>query len=186
MKGIKIPLKLGFVVFTLITFILTASFISWATGSAWTNDLRNGNIRVDGIIQTATPRKNRSKKKRKAKQETMTTKPVAVPPSIWGADHIIFNVAANGVTIEYDCADGQIEQSLMIDESGNFTANGVHIARQAGPVSIDDKQTRQPALYAGKISGDTMTLNITLTETKQVIGEFTLERGKIPETQRCY
>ena len=116
----------------------------------------------------------------------MPNKLVAVPVSVWGADHIILSVAENGVTIQYDCADGLLEQALEMDEQGNFTANGVHVLRKHGPINIDDKKTRQPATYAGKISGNNMMLTVTLTETNKVIGEFTLERGKILEMTRCY
>ncbi len=116
----------------------------------------------------------------------MTGKLVTVPASVWGADHIILNIGAKGVTIQYDCADGQIEQSLMMDGHGNFAANGFHIQGQAGPVLKDATQTRHPAHYEGKISGDTMLLKVTLTETRKVIGEFTLKRGEIPEMTRCY
>jgi hypothetical protein len=182
MRRIRIFLKSGVVV-PLIAFALTTSLLSWAINPASTTGFLNGDSRADPPIQAATPPKH---KKRKAKQKTMIKKLIAVPPGIWGTDHIMLNVATSGVTIEHDCADGQIEQSLMIDESGNFSAIGVHVARQAGPIRIDDKQTRQPALYVGKISGDTMTLKITLTETKQVIGQFTLKRGTIPEMTRCY
>ena len=116
----------------------------------------------------------------------MTAKLVTVPASVWGADHIILNVAAKGVTIQYDCADGQIEQSLMMDEHGNFAANGFHIQGQGGPVLKDATQTRQSAHYEGNIAGDTITLKVTLTETNKVIGEFKLERGKVPKMTRCY
>ncbi len=184
MNRLKIFKNPGFVFFTLFTLFFTASFLSRAKDAGSLENFKNGSNLTDGYFQTATPPKYIGKKKQK--QKNMTTKLIAVPPGIWRADHIILNVAANGVTIEYDCADGQIDKSLMIDVSGNFTADGFHVARQAGPVNIDDKQIRQPARYVGKISGDTMTLSVTLLETKQAIGKYTLQRGKLPEMNRCY
>ncbi|MDQ3089090.1 MAG: hypothetical protein M3Q78_10915 [Acidobacteriota bacterium] len=114
------------------------------------------------------------------------TKLVSVPASTWGATDIILAVEENAGTIEYACADGKIEEPLKVDEKGNFRANGVHIRQKGGPIREDSPPPRQPASYQGRISGDKMTLKVTLSETGEVIGNFTLERGKTPRMHRCY
>lgn len=116
----------------------------------------------------------------------MVAKYVAVSVSTWGGDGITLNIEANGATIEYVCADGQIEHALKIDGKGNFVANGVHRAGQPGPIRMDAEQTQVPATFKGKITGDTMTLRVTLKESGKMIGEFTLKRGTIPRMTRCY
>lgn len=187
MKKINSYLKTNFFTCLLVAFLLIAPLESCASnnGASFEN-VEIENVKVDESLQTDTPQKCKRKKKGKAKQKTMNTKLVAVPASVWGADGIILNVEENGVTIQYECADGQIEQSLMMNEQGNFEANGIHSPQRGGPIRVDAKLARQPARYEGKISGDTMTLKVTLTETKEVIGEFTLERGKTPRMTRCY
>lgn len=133
--------------------------------------------------QTNTARKARKKKKVKSKMNQ--SKLIAVPPGYWGARGIGLVVEESGVKIEYDCADGEIEQKLMIDGQGKFDVSGVHIRGLPGPVRMDTPPQRQPARYEGQISGKTLTLKVTLTETKQVIGEFTLEQDKTALIVRC-
>jgi hypothetical protein len=142
------------------------------------------------FFQNGSPPQCSSKKQATVEQEANKqmnqTKLVSVPESTWGANGIRLAVEETAVKIEYDCADGEIEQSLKVDEQGNFTANGVHIRQKGGPIREDSPPPRQPARYQGKISGDKMTLKVTLTENGEVIGTFTLERGKTPRMHRCY
>lgn len=108
-----------------------------------------------------------------------------VPPGNWGAKGIGVTIKANGVDIEYDCADGRIEQKLSIDAKGNFKTSGVHIQSRPGPVHVDSPPEQKPARYEGKISGTTMKLKVVLTETNDVIGEFVLEKDRFPRIHRC-
>lgn len=141
-------------------------------------------------VQNSSPSQCNSKKPESVEQESnekmSQTKLVAVPASTWGANGIRLAVEENAGTIEYDCADGKIEEPLKVDEQGNFTANGVHIRQKGGPIREDSPPPRQLARYQGRISGNTMTLKVTLTETDEVIGKFSLERGKTPRMHRCY
>ena len=73
----------------------------------------------------------------------------------------------------------------MIDTNGKFNTDGVHIPFHGGPVRIDEQPKRESARYEGKISGSIMTLKVILTESKKIIGEFTLERDKTPRIMRC-
>lgn len=138
----------------------------------------NGNL-----LQTANA--HRRTKKPKGKTKMKQTKLAAVPAGNWGANGIGLTVEASGARIEYDCADGEIRGKLMIDEQGNFTASGVHIRQSGGPVRLDNPPQEQAASYVGKISGKTMTLKIILTESKETIGEYVLEKDKYARIHRC-
>lgn len=185
MKKINSYLKSNFFTGLLMASFLIVPLESCAGNSASFENDEITNVKVDESLPTDTPQKSK-KKKGRAKQKTMNTKLVAVPVSVWGATGIILNVEEKGVIIQYECADGQIEQSLMMNEQGNFEAAGIHSPQRPGPIRVDAKLASQPARYEGKISGDTMTLKVTLTETKEVVGEYTLERGKTPRMTRCY
>lgn len=137
-------------------------------------------------IQTGIIQKQRKNKKSAVKQKTMNTKITDVPTGIWGGTGLILTVEEKGGSIQYECADGQIEQTLKVNAQGNFSAKGTHTPQRGGPIRVDSKLAGQPVLYEGKVSGNTMTLRVTLTETKEVIGEFTLERGVTPRLHRCY
>ena len=181
MKKIHSYLKPDFFTCLLIVSLLVTPLQSCASNSASIE-----NAKVTESSQTDITQKNKSENKGKTEQKMNQTKLVKVPESIWGANGIRLAVEENAVKIEYDCADGEIEQELKVDEQGNFTANGVHIRQKAGPIREDSPPPRQPARYQGKVSGDKMTLKVTLTETGEVIGSFTLERGKTPRMHHCY
>lgn len=109
----------------------------------------------------------------------------AVKPGNWGATGISLVVEENGAKIEYDCANGEIKDKLMINENGEFEADGTHTRESFGPIREGKEPKPQPAHYEGKIAGDTMTLKAVLTDTKESIGDFTLERDKSARLRKC-
>ena len=114
------------------------------------------------------------------------TKLALVSPSSWGAVGISFIISENDVEIEYDCANGKIEQRLILNEQGGFSADGVYIRRYPGALRLNLPPKPQPARYEGTISGHTMTLKVTLTKTNEILGEVVLERNKTPGIHNCY
>lgn len=108
-----------------------------------------------------------------------------VPVSIWGGSGIRVSVELKSIKIEYACADGEIVGRLRVDSRGNFKTNGFHLRQRPGPVRVDAKPQRQPALYEGKITGKTMTISVTLTETGENVGTFELKRDITPRLIRC-
>ena len=103
---------------------------------------------------------------------------------LWGGQHINMEVSDTGAEIEYDCAHGQITETIVPDRNGNFEAKGVHIAEHPGPVR-QGEQNEQPATYRGSISGDTMTLTVRLAKNNETIGTFTLTHGKTGRVFKC-
>ena len=137
-------------------------------------------------MESATPVKTSINSNQKSDGENMNdTKMTAVSQGNWGANGIRFAVEENDVQIEYDCANGVINEKLMINEKGEFKANGSHTVESFGPIREDNPPKPKPAHYEGKVSGETMTLTVTLTETKEKIADFTLERGKTPRLHKC-
>src|SRR5436189_3845696 len=66
------------------------------------------------------------------------TKTYAVAPGSFGGNGIIVTVEKNSVKIEYDCADGEILQSLKTDKKGYFVVDGRHKGPNAGPTRLND------------------------------------------------
>jgi len=126
------------------------------------------------------------KKKGKSKSKVNQSKSISVPPGNWGAKGINLVVEANGAIIEYDCASGEIKQKLTINEQGGFSVSGVYTRRYPGALRVKFPPKPQPAHYEGKISGDKMTLKVTLTETGKTLDEVVLERDKIARLHKCY
>lgn len=113
-----------------------------------------------------------------AKQETLT--------GSWGGAHIVLELTAEGGRVEYDCAHGTIAGPVIPDREGRFEAAGTHSAEHPGPVREEDERREgQPARYRGKLSGDTLTLTVTLKDSNEEIGTFTLTRGATPRLMKC-
>ena len=141
---------------------------------------------LGNVIDATQVNSNRHRKtKKKVAKRKMKDSKSSVAPGTWGGDEIRLVIGADMSTLEYACAEGEISEKLMIDKNGNFDLKGVHMGRTPGPTYEDRPPKREAAHYKGHISGNTMSLKVTLTETNSVIGEFTLERGKTGRMHRC-
>ncbi len=124
---------------------------------------------------------NQANKNQNMNQSKLTT----VTPGNWGATGISVVVEENGVKVEFDCAVGEIKEKLTVSENGEFKADGTFTRESFGPIRDDNMPKPQPARYEGKISGDTMTLKVSLTERKETIGDYALERDKFARLRKC-
>ncbi len=107
----------------------------------------------------------------------------ATPPEVWGGMHVSLTKTALGATLELDCAHGNILQA--IPANGEFTASGTYTTERGGPVK-KDAPAEIDATYKGSVSGDTMTLQITLAGQDQPVSTpLTLTRGKTAHLVKC-
>ena len=104
----------------------------------------------------------------------------------WGGAHIGIMVGEKSATLDYDCAHGTISEPLSPDENGKFEVVGVHIREHGGPILLGDIPDEHPASYKGFIKGNEMTLTVTLTDSGEEVGTFSLTRGSPPQVQKCY
>jgi hypothetical protein len=103
----------------------------------------------------------------------------------WGGDHVGLLLTESGGTLEYDCAHGAIDQPFVTDSAGRFQLAGTHTREHGGPIRKDQKPDTHPARYTGSVEGDTMTLTVTLTDSNEVLGTFTLTRGRPARVVKC-
>jgi hypothetical protein len=108
-----------------------------------------------------------------------------IAASEWGGDHIGLTVLASGGALEYDCASGTIDQPIVSATDGSFVALGTHATGHGGPIMQGEIPDRHPARYDGWTDGKTMKLTVTLTDSGQELGSFTLVRGQSPHVFRC-
>ncbi len=108
-----------------------------------------------------------------------------IAPSEWGGQHVGLIVLATGGTLEYDCASGTIDQPIVAATNGNFVALGTHTRGHGGPSMVDEIPDRHPARYDGWTDGETMRISVTLTDSGEKLGDFTLVRGQSPHVFRC-
>lgn len=108
-----------------------------------------------------------------------------IAPSEWGGDHIGLTISDAGGALEYDCANGTIDQKIVTATDGNFTALGTHSPGHGGPIMQGEVPVRRPARYDGWTDGDQMTMKVTLTDSGAALGTFNLKRGQAGRILRC-
>src|SRR6266508_1184386 len=108
----------------------------------------------------------------------------SMAPGLWGGDHVRMTVSRTGARLEYDCADSTVDQPIILDARGRFTAKGAYTPAHGGPRRNGEAAAGR-ARYVGEVRADTMRLTATLENTKQPVGVFTLRRGDDPLLTKC-
>jgi hypothetical protein len=103
----------------------------------------------------------------------------------WGADRVLLVAEADGATLEYDCAAGVIDDALVPGDDGRFDLAGTHTFGHGGPIQIGEDPDTHPARYQGIVSGNTLVLTVTITDTSDVLGPYRLIRGDSGQLTKC-
>ena len=107
----------------------------------------------------------------------------SVAMGTWGGEHIILEVSEKGADVEFDCAHGQVTQTMTVDHQGEFDVAGTFTLEHGGPVRRDERTPPTSARYSGHVDGSTMSL--TVTAGKDTVGVFNLSRGSQPKLTKC-
>ena len=108
-----------------------------------------------------------------------------LPTGVWGGQHVRAEVTDGGAVLEFDCARGSIAQAILLDGNGKFDLGGKFATEHAGPVLRDEESNDRPVRYSGSVKDQEMTLTITDTNNKEVIGTFTLKHGSEGRLMKC-
>lgn len=108
-----------------------------------------------------------------------------LPTGNWGGQHISLEVTGTGGKLEFDCAHGEINSKIVLDKQRRFSVSGTYVEEHGGPVRQSDKPQSQKVLYIGQLTGDKIKLTIKRSDTKKVIGAFTLTRGQEAFIVKC-
>jgi hypothetical protein len=103
----------------------------------------------------------------------------------WGGDHVRATVGLASSLLVYDCAHGSIDQPFTVDTAGRFALAGTHVMESGGPVQVGVEPVRHPALYTGSTDGKLLTFTVTLTDSNQTFGPFTLALNDPGRVFRC-
>jgi hypothetical protein len=103
----------------------------------------------------------------------------------WGGEHVALEVTADGGRVEYDCAHGGFDDPLALDQRKRFDVTGTHTPEHGGPVWEGEMSESRPARYAGRVDGGRMTLTVTLTDTGEILGTFSLTQGAAGRLTKC-
>jgi hypothetical protein len=109
---------------------------------------------------------------------------VGASGTVWGTDHLKFEVTAGGANLDFDCASGTITSPIAVDAQGNFRVKGTYTRERPGPV-MRDGNTASAAVYAGSIKDGTMHLTITAGPQNENVGDYVLVRDKPGRVMKC-
>jgi hypothetical protein len=104
----------------------------------------------------------------------------------WGGPNVRMNVYENGAKLQFSCAHGSIDEPIVFDSAGHFSVKGTFTAEAMGPLRVDNPPKSGPALYSGTVSDTKLSLTIAFIETKEKLGEFSLELGKPGRVFKCH
>jgi hypothetical protein len=104
---------------------------------------------------------------------------------VWGGEHVHLDVNSNSAKIEFDCAHGTIEGPLTVTANGEFSWKGTFARERGGPVTSNDENSGEPAVYSGSINQETMKLTLRLQNAKDPLDTFVLTRGEDGHIRKC-
>lgn len=103
----------------------------------------------------------------------------------WGGEHIGLQINEDGAEIDFDCANGRINQRITPDKNGKFDLTGTYTVERGGPTRDDQPLPTYSANYVGIVKDKTMTLTVTLIDNKKDIGTFTLTKDTRARVMKC-
>jgi len=101
----------------------------------------------------------------------------------WGGTQASLTMTRSGGDLSYACGAGTIDATWTLSSDGHFAGTGEHFFG-GGPLPVQGRPPH-PALYAGNVDGDTLTLSVTVTDLGQTLRPFTLMRGGPAVVERC-
>ena len=101
----------------------------------------------------------------------------------WAGDRLTLVATATGAQLVLDCAAGRIDAPIAPDAAGHFTAHGSFASFQPGPQRADDPAPEAPAMFAGTVTGDRMTISISRPGAERQT--YRLARGAAIKPVRC-
>jgi hypothetical protein len=117
---------------------------------------------------------------------TLRRPPERVATGPWGGPNMEIEVTDTGARVDYSCGRGRITQPLVLGTGGRIDVKGTYVKEHPGPQREDeDGEEGLPARYIGRVEGRTMTLTVTLPDTKEDVGTFTLTLGKVGRLHKC-
>jgi hypothetical protein len=137
----------------------------------------------DGAARSVALQRRTTRRRARKKMSKQTTQGY-VEQGVWGGAHVRMMVREGGVALEFDCARGEIGETLKTDAEGRFDLPGT-LTREAVSIRVGIRPVARSARYVGRVEGRTMTLSIRITDTDREVQTFTLTRGNEGLLRKC-
>lgn len=119
------------------------------------------------------------------RQNNHSQKTDAAPVGDWGGEHISLQLSERGGKLEFDCAHGTIDQRITLDRQGGFDVTGTFVEEHGGPVRQNERGRSHQVRYTGRVREGKMKLTIRQSNTKKIVGTFTLALGEEAMLVKC-
>ena len=103
----------------------------------------------------------------------------------WGGPDVQVTVTSQGTTTQFVCAHGTIDQLIVPDANGNFSATGTYVFEHPATVVGQPSSDSHSARYDGQLTDKTMRISVTVPDKQQVFGPFTATLGATGPSTRC-
>lgn len=118
-------------------------------------------------------------------KSTSATASNQLRPGTWGGDHVTLQISDSESSLEFDCANGTINEPILLDSDGHFEVAGTYSREGPGPVR-EGAQNQSRAMYSGVVNGDAMSLSIKLHGSSEAVANLSLTHGKQGKIRKCY
>jgi hypothetical protein len=102
----------------------------------------------------------------------------------WGTSGIIVYATDTKVTLNFDCAEGEISKKVSFNNN-QFSETGTYTQFMGNIPIFSDGPKPKPVLYEGKLSGDNLDLTIKSEDGKTVIGNYSIVRNDEGKIYQC-
>ena len=101
----------------------------------------------------------------------------------WGGEGIILTTGKTSASLDFGCGRASVSGGLRTNRRGKFSVDGMYFPSSGIRTTV---AARSIAIRVeGQISGKRMTVKVTNTESREVMGNYVLEKGKQVRLSRC-
>jgi hypothetical protein len=106
-------------------------------------------------------------------------------PGTWGGQNIRLDITADGGSLDFSCAHGEISEPFKLDREGHFDVRGTYTPESHGPTRQGAEPVALAAHYWGAVVDEVMNLQIGVDGPPQVSDTYKLTRGRYGKVMKC-
>lgn len=103
----------------------------------------------------------------------------------WGGPGVELTVTDTGGHFEFDCASGDIDHPLSVDDKGAMAIDGVFIAERPGAVRLDATPDKRSVRFVGRLAQKTLSFDITVKDSPDKLGHFEVTLDAAARVRKC-
>jgi hypothetical protein len=106
-------------------------------------------------------------------------------PGTWGGQNIRLDITAEGGSLDFSCARGELSEPIKLDRQGHFDVRGSYTPEGHGPTRQGAEPVSLAAHYWGTVADDVMNLQVGVDGPPHFNGTYQLTRGRQGKVMKC-